>query len=213
MKRTVKLTWILCAVIPFCMTACASSPDLQPKVDELTSENDRLMKDNQDLASKLAGSESARAQLERRLSEKPVEKTVVKTPKDLGDGVTMEDKGREAVVRIPADIAFPSGVSDLSTKGQGVLDTVSALIKKDYPGAKLRVEGHADTDPIAKSAAKNHCNWDLAFKRAHSVMHYLTSKGGIDAKSVTLASFGEYVPQDPANKARNRRVEIVIVKN
>lgn len=210
MKRTVKLAWILLAVIPFA-AACQSSPDLQPKVDELSVENERLMKDNQDLSSRLASSESARGQLERQLRDKPAEKT--KVSKDLGDGVTMEDKGREAVVRIPADIAFPSGVSDLSTKGQGVLDQVLGIIKKDYPNSTIRVEGHADTDPISKTAAKNHCNWDLAFKRAHSVMHYLTSKGGIDAKHITLASFGEHAPQDPANKAKNRRVEIVIVKN
>ena len=85
-------------------------------------------------------------------------------------------------------------------------------IRTNHPGGRLRIEGHADTDPIKRTRGKYHCNWEISFARAHSVMHFLISKGGFDPKRVVCESYGHYHPKDPGNKSRNRRVEIVIAR-
>ena len=58
-------------------------------------------------------------------------------------------------------------------------------------------------------------NWDLSSKRALAVLHYLETKG-IDASRLFFAGFGQHRPfatgTDAAAKARNRRVEIVVVE-
>ena len=41
-------------------------------------------------------------------------------------------------------------------------------------------------------------------------MHYLVQSGGFDAGRIVCESYGEHHPVDPKNKARNRRVEIVL---
>jgi flagellar motor protein MotB len=130
-------------------------------------------------------------------------------PRIHNSAVQVVDTPHETIVRVPADLFFRSGQHVLSDEGRRVLDQIAELIKRSHPTGAIRVEGHADSDPIKKSG--NHCNFELAYKRAHTVMHALAEKGVPPAR-LSIASMGEHKPQDPMNKARNRRVEIVIVK-
>ena len=46
--------------------------------------------------------------------------------------------------------------------------------------------------------------------RSHAVTHFLVEKGRFDPSRVVCEAHGEFHPADPSNKAKNRRVEIVV---
>ncbi|MFM2153980.1 MAG: hypothetical protein RL199_2415, partial [Pseudomonadota bacterium] len=88
-----------------------------------------------------------------------------------------------------------------------VLDQVAKVMTQHTEIAKVRVEGHTDSDGKLKH------NMDLSLRRAQSVIRYLVGKG-IDEARLTPAGFGPTKPVAPndtrANKFRNRRVVFAI---
>ncbi|HMZ49841.1 MAG TPA: cell envelope biogenesis protein OmpA, partial [Flavobacteriales bacterium] len=46
--------------------------------------------------------------------------------------------------------------------------------------------------------------------RATSVVRILQESSRIDPKRITAGGRGEYVPVDPADKAKNRRIEVIL---
>jgi len=85
--------------------------------------------------------------------------------------------------------------------------TLEAL-KQQFAGKKLIVEGHTDKTPIRVS--KWSSNQELSEARADSVKQYLVAHG-ITASRITTRGFGETRPRG-TDLARNRRVEIVVLK-
>jgi chemotaxis protein MotB len=114
-------------------------------------------------------------------------------------------------VTLPNAILFDSGKSELKRATISELDHICSVIKERYAGRQIDVVGHTDTDPIKKSSWKD--NWELSAQRALTVTRYLT-KGCLPEKEVRAVGCGEARPVEPntssANKARNRRVEIVV---
>jgi chemotaxis protein MotB len=57
-------------------------------------------------------------------------------------------------------------------------------------------------------------NWDLSTMRATSIVKILLANGKIDPKRLVASGRGEYLPvvpnNSPANKAKNRRTEIIL---
>ena len=74
------------------------------------------------------------------------------------------------------------------------------------------MQGHTDSDPIKHS--KWASNQELSKARAEAVRKYLLDKG-VDASHVAAEGLGDSKPKDAgttaAAKAKNRRVEIVVV--
>ncbi len=128
----------------------------------------------------------------------------------FGIGYGMRDG--HVVISIPSEITFASGKADLSSKGQSALRAVAKTLGREYPGAQYWIQGHTDSDPIKKSAFPT--NRDLSLARAMEVLHFLVAETGVEDSSCVVAGFGEYDPVAPndssTNKARNRRVEIVV---
>jgi flagellar motor protein MotB len=112
-------------------------------------------------------------------------------------------------VTLPGDVLFAAGQADLRPSARASLEKVATALKKTYPGRPIRVEGHTDADPIVKTKQDWDDNLDLSLARAAAVSRYLAAHG-IDPKQVTTSGFGPYRPRG-ASKARNRRVEIVVV--
>jgi len=91
-------------------------------------------------------------------------------------------------------------------------DAVLAQIKTStldaYPSARLIVEGHTDDQ-----GTEAH-NDDLSGRRAKSVVSWLTGHG-VAAARVEAKGYGKRWPRypntDEANRAKNRRVEIVVI--
>ena len=83
---------------------------------------------------------------------------------------------------------------------------------------KIIVEGHTDDRPIVVHAKEYPLgNLELSGERALNVADYLKKDGGLEADRVSFAGNGEHQPvvanDTDAHRARNRRVEIIIVRN
>ena len=112
-------------------------------------------------------------------------------------------------MRVPGDVVFASGSTTINKGSEATLTRIADVLKSEYGGRKIRVEGHTDADPINKTAKLFNDNRDLSLKRAYAVTQFLEQKG---VSPATMATVG-HGPHQPrgANKKDNRRVEIVVV--
>ncbi len=211
-----KLPAILVLAASCAAAVGCAAPDLQGRVDELTREHEELQRRKAQAEADLLACRARCESLERerRSGVRPAAEpsAPVEAPSDLGGTVDIRRRGGDTVIDLPSDVFFASGASTLNREGEKSMAQVAAWIRKNHPDGLIRVEGHSDADPIRRTKSKYHCNWELSFERAHAVVHYLVEKGKFDPRRVVCESYGEFHPQDPSNKSRNRRVEIVIAR-
>jgi outer membrane protein OmpA-like peptidoglycan-associated protein len=112
-------------------------------------------------------------------------------------------------IDIKATITFETGRSTIKDESHAVLNQVALQILQHPDVRKVRVEGHTD------SIGNEDDNLYLSQDRADSVRRYLISRG-VSKDRVVATGFGETRPiatnDTAAGRARNRRVEFVIVK-
>jgi len=100
---------------------------------------------------------------------------------------------------------FDPGRVALKSQAQARLNSIIAIIKRQYPGKQVSVVGHTDADPISKSKWED--NWELSCQRALAVTRYLVSRG-LPAKHLAAVGRGQFHPA--GSKAASRRVEILV---
>ncbi len=131
----------------------------------------------------------------------------------LPDLDVRRDRGRISI-GIENTVTFDSGSVALKSTADQVLDRVAKVLRDQYPGQRIYVEGHTDTDPLKRTKGTYRSNRHLSVERADAVARYLISKGGLPERQIAVVGYGPYEPRDPgtseAAKARNRRVEIVV---
>jgi chemotaxis protein MotB len=113
-------------------------------------------------------------------------------------------------IEIRTDILFPSGVAQLSSSADTVLQNL-ALILARFPNP-LRVEGFTDNVPI--STPQYPSNWELSAARAASVAR-LFALSGVAPDRLGIIGWGEVRPladNDTAEgRNQNRRVLVVVM--
>jgi len=123
---------------------------------------------------------------------------------------------RGLVISLMTDkILFRSGYADLLPRTQRILSDIAELLKETTN--PLVIEGHTDdvaiTSPVIKR--KYNDNWDLSTARAVNVLKYLIKKG-ISPDRLSAAGYSSYKPLvpniDDITRAKNRRIDIVILK-
>lgn len=105
---------------------------------------------------------------------------------------------------LAGDVGFDSGSATIKSTAKSQLDKIASSIKRDYPGASIRIEGYTDSTKPNKSKAKFPTNEALSEARAESVRAYLASKGVNNPMSAV--GYGAAKPK--STKAASRRVEI-----
>jgi chemotaxis protein MotB len=120
---------------------------------------------------------------------------------------------RGLVVRVLTDrLLFDSGEATLKPAGLPLLDEVAQLLNLDQ-SHPITVEGHTDDVPIA--SAQFPSNWELSTARATAVVRFLIAHG-VSRQRLAAAGYADLHPvatnANPAGRARNRRVEIVIMR-
>ena len=135
----------------------------------------------------------------------------------LGNKIAIEIEERGIVVRFMDDVFFDSGSAKIKTESFKILKEVAELLnREEFVNRQIRVEGHTDSDPILRSS-KYPTNWELSSDRATNVLRYLVEIELMDGERVSSSNYSYYrpiVPNDtPENKARNRRVDIIILKD
>jgi chemotaxis protein MotB len=112
---------------------------------------------------------------------------------------------------LQGEVLFDSGSSELKESASESMKQTLDIIAKI--SNKVIVEGYTDDVPIFTSQYKS--NWELSLARAESVVNYLTANG-VARGRICLAGYGEFKPlvlnKDTASRARNRRIEISIIK-
>lgn len=156
--------------------------------------------------------QAAQAAGERALREAAEQVQQALAGKGLGDAVTYRLEDRGLVLQIVTDqVLFDLGKADLRPEGRAVLDGLADALRA-LPNT-ISVEGHTDNQPISGFPFSS--NWELSTYRATTVVRYLIDQKGLDRKRISAAGYGEerpLAPNDtPANRARNRRVEIVVL--
>lgn len=113
------------------------------------------------------------------------------------------------VVVTLGDVLFASGQTSLVEGALSSLEEVVDLLQTE-PDKKIRVEGHTDSSGEAEE------NVELSKLRADAVRQALIDLG-VAADRITSAGMGEDFPiasnEDQAGRARNRRVDVVLLDN
>ena len=156
----------------------------------------------------LSNTESELAQSQATSSKlaKKQEAIIERLTEALGQMAYGAKTDRGYVVSL-SGVAFPTGESALKTEGKYVLAKLSGVMLA-FDDVKLSIEGHTD------STGSDETNRKLSLARADSVKVFLTEMG-VAASIMTTAGLGPekpLMPNDtPEGRARNRRVEIVMV--
>ncbi len=124
--------------------------------------------------------------------------------------VQVTDKG--IAIKIADPVCFDVGKADLKSEFVGVLTELKDIVLRRMPTAEIRVEGHTDNTPI--NTREYPSNWELSASRALRVVKFLKDRLGVDPARMSAVGYGEYRPiapnTTPANKQKNRRIEIYI---
>ncbi len=127
-------------------------------------------------------------------------------------GLTVEERDGRVYVSLEAKLLFASGSTTVSPEGTKALIELAKAIQSEEDLAIL-VEGHTDTDKIIGNSAPYKDNWDLSVMRATSVVRIMMDNSSIDPTQLTAAGRGEFLPVDGSDKAKNRRIEIILAPN
>lgn len=143
---------------------------------------------------------------------KKVEKLIKE--KKLEGTIVLKSDTRGVIIQIRENIIFQSGKADVIDKIKPVLKSINVLLST-LPN-DIVIEGHTDNIPISNYEYKN--NWQLSSARALNVLEYFVYiEGQANLKRFRSVACGEYQPIVPnnndANRALNRRVNILIVAN
>jgi len=118
---------------------------------------------------------------------------------------------RGLVLSLPEAGSFPSGQADPTADARAVLADIGRVLAT-VPNA-IRVEGHTDDVPML--SARYASNWELSTARATRVVELLVERAGLPAGRLSAAGYAEFRPRvandSPEHRARNRRVDIVVL--
>jgi chemotaxis protein MotB len=120
---------------------------------------------------------------------------------------------RGIVITVLTDkFLFEKGQADLRPQSLYVLDVVARPLQA-VPN-QIRVEGHTDDLPI--HTARFGSNWELSAARATNVLRYFLDHDHLTPGRVSMAGYADTRPVDKndteAHRARNRRVDIVVLR-
>jgi len=192
------------------------------RIRYLEAENAKLEAKNSSLSDDVASEQAARFR-EAEAREKAEAESLAKDAtiqalaerrrglaEDLKDtsGVELKDN----VITMSSDITFQPGQATLTPQAEKALAEIAHAVQKRQFKA-IRIEGHTDSDPIKRSGWES--NQHLSLARAESVRKMLAQQG-IQLSLMETVGHGATKPREPnksaEGKARNRRVEIVLIE-
>lgn len=123
-----------------------------------------------------------------------------------GTGATVERRGDDLIVMLPADVTFAFDKSDIRPRFYGVLSAFADTINA-YPGTDIEVVGHTD------SVGSDSYNLALSERRGRTVANFLVAQS-TDPARLVVEAMGETEPvasnATVDGRAANRRVELIV---
>lgn len=134
-------------------------------------------------------------------------------------GISLPASGQEGIdfsllleggkIVSPAGV-FDSGKSEFNTRLTDFLNRLASFLG-DNPGLYIEIGGHADNNGTDRQ------NQSLSLGRAQLVKEYLVNRSGVLAERIQIKGYAAQFPiadnRTSEGRAKNRRVEIVAVKN
>lgn len=124
--------------------------------------------------------------------------------------VRLEERG--LAISLVGSVMFDLGRAEIRSEGLQIIDKVADYLAntKNY----VSVEGSTDDLPV--NTYMYPTNWELSVHRAVNVVRYLVEKRGLSPARFIASGYGEFRPLYPndseQNRAKNRRVDIVILR-
>ncbi len=113
---------------------------------------------------------------------------------------------------LTGDLLFDIGSAELSPSAIISLHKI-ALAIEETP-YMINIVGHTDNSPMRSERFPS--NWELSLSRASSVARFLIEKIGMSPNQFVVSGYSAYRPvatnDNVTNRAKNRRVEIIISK-
>jgi chemotaxis protein MotB len=172
--------------------------NLESREKELSDRSKRIAELEGLLVSRDAAAEALRSQLANAL---------------LGfadKGLSVEQRDGKVYVSLEAQLLFPSGSTAINANGKQALQDLSAVISQQS-NLEIIVEGHTDSDQLRSTSVPRN-NWELSVLRSTAVIEILKTSG-VAPEVLTASGRSEYHPIDVDDKARNRRIEVVLAPN
>ncbi|HEX8349758.1 MAG TPA: OmpA family protein [Hymenobacter sp.] len=185
--------------------------ELATSLNKSKEDVDKLNADLKTREAKLAELQQALADKDKAVNDlKARVSNALLSFKDSDLQVKMKDG--KVYVSLSEQLLFKSGSTKVDPKGVDALKKL-AVVLQEQKDVNVVVEGHTDNVPISRGTAGMKDNWDLSVLRATEIARLLT-EGGVTPARVTASGRSQYVPvagnDSPANKAMNRRTEIIL---
>lgn len=135
----------------------------------------------------------------------------------IEEDILVQLEVRGLLLRFTDNVLFDSGKADLKENSKATLRFIADLLKQEeFSHKHIRVEGHTDSDPIHNSRYPS--NWELSVARASNVVRYIIEDASFtEPERLSASGYSQYHPIAPndtaSNKAKNRRVDIVILRS
>jgi chemotaxis protein MotB len=118
----------------------------------------------------------------------------------------------DIVLTLPDTVLFRAGQSALLPEARPYVQAISEVLIE--LNRHVRVEGHTDNVPIA--TAQFPSNWELSAARAVTVVRTLSEQYGVQSDHLSAVGHADSRSLTdnltPENRAKNRRVEIVVLE-
>lgn len=128
----------------------------------------------------------------------------------LPNGMSVRHGDRTIILTLSDELLFESGQAALREDAYPVLEAFAEVLN-EY-GVGVRVEGHTDNVPV--NTAQFASNWELSAIRAATVARVLSEIFHVPPDLMSATGNGEFKPVadnlTPENRAKNRRVELVV---
>ncbi len=139
--------------------------------------------------------------LEEKVEQEKLEESV---------DIVMNERG--LIIRFTDTLLFDLGKADIKPAAIPILEVIGEELASI--SNSVQVEGHTDPTPI--STPQFPSNWELSTARATAIVHFFIETGNITPSRLSAAGYAYYHPvvpnNTPENRARNRRVDVIILK-
>lgn len=192
---------------------------LAARTRELNDKEAAFQAKEEELKAKQAALEKQEAETRKALEAKERELEQLRTSLNnalvgfADKGLNVETRDGKVYVSMESKLLFQSGSWTVSKEGVEAIKMLSKVLEENTD-LNIMVEGHTDNAAFkGQTAVKD--NWDLSVMRATAIVKLLLKHGPtIDPSRIEASGHGEFAPKvpndTPANKALNRRTEIIL---
>lgn len=181
--------------------------------DEVTQQESKQGETGQQTKEIVVPKEDAEKKAAEEAEEQALE-IATELEQEISSGkVEIETQGKKVIIRIQENGAFGAGSAYVQDRFLPVIDKIREVLVT-VPG-RISVEGHTDNVPLG-GGGRYRSNWELSAARAAAVAEELFIAPEMDEGRFMVVGHSSTKPivdnKTAEGRARNRRVEIIILK-